>query len=80
MAMVPAAIERWRDSGISIEDLGRLQAMTFEIADLPEGQLASVNGNTVKIDVTAAGYGWYSTYRPRKTRSSAYPFSTEKCK
>ena len=73
MAMVPAAIERWRDSGISIEDLGRLQAMTFEIADLPEGQLASVNGNTVKIDVTAAGYGWYSDISPTEDSEFGVP-------
>jgi hypothetical protein len=58
--MVMAAIERWKEAGISGEDLQRLQAMTFEIADLPEGQLATATASSVKIDQTAAGYGWYS--------------------
>lgn len=63
-AMMPAAIERWREAGISVEDLMRLQAMTFEITDLPEGQLASATATAVKIDETAAGFGWYSDVSP----------------
>src|SRR5207248_10792214 len=58
-ALMPAAIERWRATGISIDDLMRLQAMTFEITDLPEGQLASATSTSVKIDENAGGYGWY---------------------
>jgi hypothetical protein len=64
MAMVPAAIERWRAAGISVEDLTRLRGVTFEITDLPDGQLASVTSTSVKIDETAAGYGWYSDVSP----------------
>ena len=44
------------------EDMTRLEAATFEIADLPEGQIASASGSGITIDETAAGYGWY--YRP----------------
>jgi hypothetical protein len=62
--MIPAAIERWRASGLSYEDLARLQAMTFEIADLPGGQLSSATSTSVKIDETAAGYGWYLDISP----------------
>jgi uncharacterized repeat protein (TIGR01451 family) len=63
-AMVQAAIERWREAGISAQDLARLQAMTFEITDLPESQLASATSTSVRLDETAAGYGWYSDSAP----------------
>ena len=62
--MVQTAIERWRAAGISIEDLMRLQTVTFEITDLPNGQLATATSTRVKIDETAAGYGWYSDVSP----------------
>jgi len=56
---VQAAIERWREAGISSEDLMRLQSVTFEISDLPDGVLASGTSASIKIDETAAGYGWF---------------------
>ena len=64
MALVPAAIERWRDAGISAEDLVRLQAVVFNTTDLPEGQLATSTSTSVTIDLTAAGYGWYFDSTP----------------
>ena len=54
-----AALERWRQAGISAEDSKRLQRMTFEIEDLPDGQLAVVTSGVLKIDPIAAGFGWY---------------------
>lgn len=65
-ATVQAAIERWRDAGISGEDIMRLQSVTFEIADLPDGQLATANSTSVRIDETAAGYGWFVDPAPLK--------------
>jgi uncharacterized repeat protein (TIGR01451 family) len=64
MATMQAAIERWRETGISAQDLMRLQAMTFEIVDLPDGQLAAATSTHVKIDETAAKYGWYFDTAP----------------
>jgi hypothetical protein len=58
-SMTQQAIQRWKDAGISAEDLVRLQGMTFEIADLPDGQLATATSTHFTIDETAAGYGWY---------------------
>ena len=72
-ALMPAAIERWRETGISFDDLVRLQAVTFEITDLPEGQLASANSTSVKIDETAAEYGWYSDVTPMEDSEFAVP-------
>jgi hypothetical protein len=62
--VLPAAIERWRQAGINAEDLARLQAVTFEVADLADGQLATTTSTHLKIDATAAGYGWYVDLAP----------------
>ncbi len=62
--MVQAAIGRWVETGISLEDLGRMQAVAFEVADMPNSELASMNGTQVKIDETAAGYGWFYDQSP----------------
>ncbi len=62
--MVQAAINRWVETGISAEDLSRLQAVTFEVADMPNSELASINGSHVKIDETGAGYGWFYDQSP----------------
>src|SRR5262249_37899001 len=50
--------------GIAAEELARLQAATFEIADLPPGEIATIDGTHVKVDDTAAGYGWYFDQTP----------------
>jgi Bacterial Ig domain/Calx-beta domain len=63
-AAVQAAIERWRASGISADDIMRLQSVTFEIADLPDGVIATGTSTSVKLDETAAGYGWFSDLSP----------------
>jgi hypothetical protein len=65
LAILPSAIQRWRDSGISDEDFARLQSVTFQVADLPDGQLASAKSNVVQIDETAAGYGWFADSSPQ---------------
>src|SRR5205085_1355466 len=44
-AMAQAAISRWAEAGISARNLARLQALSFEVGDLPSGQLASVSGS-----------------------------------
>lgn len=61
---VLAAIERWRETGISDPELMRLQSMTFELADLPDGHLATATSTHVRIDETAAGYGWFADPAP----------------
>ncbi len=57
--LIPAAIERWRQSGIAVEELEKLQTVKFELADLADGEIARVEGEVVKIDDLAAGYGWF---------------------
>jgi hypothetical protein len=57
--LVQAAIARWQADGLSAEDFARVQALTFEITDLPKSQLASIAGTRVRIDQNAAGNGWF---------------------
>jgi uncharacterized repeat protein (TIGR01451 family) len=71
--MVQAAIERWRGAGISGEDLARLEAATFEIADLPDGQLADASSMHIKIDETAASYGWFFDQTPQEDSEFLVP-------
>ena len=63
-AKVLAAIQRLTDAGLSEAELANLQQLTFEVANLPDDQLASTDGNVVRIDETAAGYGWFSDATP----------------
>jgi hypothetical protein len=62
--MVQAALARWSEMAISGIDLSRLQAATFEITDLPDGQIASASASHIQIDETAAGYGWFFDQSP----------------
>ena len=59
-----AALDRWRLADIPAEDLARLQAMQFEIADLPDSELVRRTGSGVQIDELAAGYGWFFDTTP----------------
>ena len=63
-AMAQAAIARWAEAGLSARTVARLQSMTFEIADLPDGQLAKVTSSKIILDETAAGYGWFFDATP----------------
>ncbi|MCF8038750.1 MAG: hypothetical protein K9K79_05480, partial [Desulfohalobiaceae bacterium] len=55
-----AAVERWTESPMFDEEmLGRLDAVTFLIADLEGDMLALAVDDTVIIDVDAAGHGWF---------------------
>ena len=63
-AMVQAAIARWSEAGLSAKSLAKLQALTFEIADLPAGQLATATSSKITLDETAAGHGWFFDVTP----------------
>src|ERR1041384_6540970 len=62
--MVQQAIQRWRQVGISADDIARLEAVTFELADLPGALIAEADGTQIKIDQTAAGFEWYFDQSP----------------
>ncbi len=62
--VVQAAIERWRAMGVSAEDMARLQAVQFEVADLPDDQLVVTTPDRVIIDESAADFGWFIDSTP----------------
>ncbi|HKP13272.1 MAG TPA: HYR domain-containing protein, partial [Blastocatellia bacterium] len=63
-ATLDAALYRWSQAGISAEDLARLRAVSFEVAELGGGRLAVGSSNHIRIDATAAGYGWFYDSSP----------------
>src|SRR6185503_6840748 len=52
------------ESGISAKDFSKLQSFSYEVTDLPEGQLATLKGNLITLDTTAAGHGWFFDSTP----------------
>ncbi len=76
-AMVQAAITRWSENGLSAKDFAKLQSFTFEIADLPQGQLATLKGNQITLDTTAAGHGWFFDHSPNGDNEFDVPVSNQ---
>jgi uncharacterized repeat protein (TIGR01451 family) len=64
--IVRAALARWREMVVDGEDYARLEAVEFEIADLPDDQLVLTTPTKIIIDETAAGYGWFIDATPEE--------------
>ncbi|MHC4092378.1 MAG: beta strand repeat-containing protein, partial [Planctomycetota bacterium] len=58
-AAAAEAVLRWENVGLTRGQIVRLERVTFEIVDLPEGQLGSALLSKVAIDHDAAGHGWF---------------------
>jgi hypothetical protein len=60
-AIFAEAVSRWVATGLSADDVARLQAVSVEVRDLPDEYLgaAPIYGNWIALDVDAAGYGWF---------------------
>jgi Ca2+-binding RTX toxin-like protein len=72
-AMVQAAIARWAEAGLSATNIAKLQSLPVEIADLPDGQLATANSSRIVLDETAAGYGWFFDATPSEDNEFEVP-------
>lgn len=59
-----AAIERWKNTGLTAKQIAVMRSVTFELADLPEVYLAEVSGNHIRIDRNAGGHGWFVDSTP----------------
>ncbi len=57
--MLHAAIQRWTATGLNPTQLAALQAVQFEIVDLPGWYLGSAAGGTILIDTDGGGHGWF---------------------
>ena len=62
--MVQAAIARWAEAGLSAKTSPSFSRLSFDIADLPDGQLATATSSKITLDETAAGYGWFFDATP----------------
>jgi hypothetical protein len=66
-AIVDASIAGWaKSSKVDAATLARLDDVSFVITDLPDEEqlLGRVDGNTVYIDLNAAGHGWFIDTTP----------------
>jgi hypothetical protein len=62
--IVEEAQARWIGAGLSREQQTLLASLTWQIADLDAATLGLTVGNTITIDLTAAGYGWFVDVTP----------------
>lgn len=57
--VIAAAIQRLEDAGLPAEVSERLASLTFEITDLTGNRLGGALPGRIRIDIDAAGMGWY---------------------
>jgi hypothetical protein len=53
------AIAVWEASGLDAARVAQLNAVSFEIADLPDRFLGWASPDRIVLDADAAGWGWY---------------------
>lgn len=63
--VLEAAIQLWEDSGLlSAEQFASFKSVTNSVADLEGDILAQANGNSIVLDINAAGLGWFVDTTP----------------
>jgi hypothetical protein len=62
------ALSRWTATGLVDGLSGRLAGLEVRIADLPGSALGETDGETLYIDVDAAGHGWFVDPTPGDDR------------
>ncbi|SPP66892.1 hypothetical protein NITLEN_90147 [Nitrospira lenta] len=63
--IVQEAQARWVRTGLTLDQQTVLASLTWQIADLEGATLGLTNGTTVRLDATAAGYGWFLDVTPK---------------
>jgi hypothetical protein len=58
-SVVAAAIAQWAHAGASSEQLAKLSALTFTVADLAGNTIGDHSAAKIVIDTDAAGHGWF---------------------
>ena len=64
--MIDAAIQRWKDAGISPQQLARLQATNVEVLDLSSGYLGFDDAGVVEISRDGNWAGWFIDPTPNE--------------
>ena len=62
--ILSAARQRWADTGLTSEQLGVIDSLRFEVADLAGWYLGASSGRIVQLDRRATGYGWFIDATP----------------
>ena len=62
--LMSEAIARWAATELSTDSLSALASVKFAVADLPGATLGLADGNTIFIDMDAAGHGWFVDSTP----------------
>jgi hypothetical protein len=63
-SIVTAAIARFEQAGLSNQGIEHLNDVVFRVVDLSGRKLGLSQGNTILIDVNAAGQGWFIDATP----------------
>jgi autotransporter-associated beta strand protein len=64
IALAEAATNHWMATGLSDPQQAALSSIQYLVADLPDARLAVTHGQTIVIDVEAAGVGWFVDASP----------------
>ena len=68
-----AAMDLWAGAGLNPENIARMRAVSFQIADLGSNYLGMSAGDTIWIDDDAAGWGWFVDSTPTTDGEFATP-------
>jgi uncharacterized delta-60 repeat protein len=68
--LLAEAIARWKATGADVSGLGSLDV---RIADLEDATLGLAAGNTITLDVNAAGWGWFVDATPEEDSEFLMP-------
>lgn len=71
--IVREAIRRWNQLGLTAAERTLLNSAHFNIADLDGATLGLSTGNTVTLDLDAAGNGWFVDPTPRSNSEFVRP-------
>lgn len=67
-ALVDAAIGHWESVGLAASEIVKMHRAHVSISDLPGNAIGRSVGNTVLLDVDAAGHGWFVDGTPADDR------------
>jgi hypothetical protein len=59
LALVPEAIEAWREAGLDAADVRRLETARIQVGNLGSSILGVEAANVITINKTAAGFNWF---------------------
>jgi hypothetical protein len=63
--IVNAAIDRWARLGVSVDTLDAMRGTQVVLTDLDGARLGETLPGLIRIDASAAGYGWFVDATPR---------------